>query len=257
MSLRIGLFTHSTNPRGGVVHCLELGEALATFGHDVSVYAPDVSGNGFFRAARNIRPVPIPARVVAGDLADLVRRRVEEYVGYLQEHPAPLDIYHAHDGISGNALARVGVPFVRTVHHLDTFADPWLAGAQDRSITAAAAHLVVGRLWQAALRDRYEVTAAVMPSGVDTDRFRPGPPDVALRRRWGGNRSPIFLAVGGVERRKNTVNLLRAFQQVRRLLPNAALLVVGGATLMNHSSYRRRSTPKSLSTPPACSSSGP
>ncbi len=45
--------------------------------------------------------------------------------------------------------------------------------------------------------------------------------------------------MGGVERRKNTVNLLRAFHLVRRQLPRAALLVVGGATLLDHSAYRR------------------
>ncbi|NHH78608.1 hypothetical protein DRA46_00661 [Burkholderia gladioli] len=31
--LRIGLFTHSVNPRGGVVHTLELARALGAAGH--------------------------------------------------------------------------------------------------------------------------------------------------------------------------------------------------------------------------------
>ncbi|WP_244259669.1 glycosyltransferase, partial [Paraburkholderia phenazinium] len=38
--LRIGLFTHSVNPRGGVVHTLELARALGAAGHEVSVVAP-------------------------------------------------------------------------------------------------------------------------------------------------------------------------------------------------------------------------
>ena len=45
--LSVGLFTHSTNPRGGVVHVLALGEALAARGHEVVVHAPDESGRGF------------------------------------------------------------------------------------------------------------------------------------------------------------------------------------------------------------------
>jgi glycosyltransferase-like protein len=239
MPLRIGLFTHSTNPRGGVVHCLELAEALADLGHDVTVHAPAEAGRGFFRPPRRARHALIPAAAVIGDLRNLVWQRVGEHAAHLASHSRSFDVHHAHDGITGNALADLGVRFVRTVHHLDPFADPWLAAAQDRSVTAAAAHLVVGRLWQTELRDRYGLTAALVPSGVDTKRFSPGPVNVALRRRWVGDRSPVFLAVGGVERRKNTVNLLRAFHRVRRSLPNAALLVVGGATLLDHSAYRR------------------
>ena len=239
MPLRVGLFAHSTNPRGGVVHCLELAEALAARGHAVTVHAPAEGGRGFFRPAGLARHVLVPAAPVTGGLEDLVRQRVGEYAAHLRAHREPFDVYHAHDGISGNALADLGVPFVRTVHHLDDFADPWLAAAQDRSVTAAAAHLVVGQLWRAQLRDRYGLSATLVPSGVDLARFCPGPPDAALRHRWVGDRSPVFLAVGGVERRKNTVNLLRAFQVVRRQWPNAALLIVGGATLLDHSAYRR------------------
>ena len=47
--LRIAILTHSTNPRGGVVHALELGDALTRLGHDVTVHAPDPCGAGFFR----------------------------------------------------------------------------------------------------------------------------------------------------------------------------------------------------------------
>ncbi len=239
MPLRIGLFAHSTNPRGGVVHCLELAEALADRGHDVAVHAPAEGGRGFFRPPRRARHVLIPAAPVAGGLADLVRQRVAEYAAHLATRREPFDVHHAHDGISGNALADLGVRFVRTVHHLDAFADPWLAAAQDRSVAAAAAHLVVGRLWQTQLLDRYGLAATLVPSGVDAARFSPGPVDAAARHRWVGTRTPVFLAVGGVERRKNTVNLLRAFHLVRRSRPNAALLIVGGATLLDHSTYRR------------------
>ncbi len=45
---RIAILTHSTNPRGGVVHALELGDALCRLGHDVTVHAPDATGAGFF-----------------------------------------------------------------------------------------------------------------------------------------------------------------------------------------------------------------
>ena len=44
--LRVAILAHSTNPRGGVVHALELGDALCRLGHDATVHAPDVTGAG-------------------------------------------------------------------------------------------------------------------------------------------------------------------------------------------------------------------
>src|SRR6202000_1571852 len=48
-TLRIGLLTHSVNPRGGVVHTLELASALSAQGHDVTVFAPATNGEMLFR----------------------------------------------------------------------------------------------------------------------------------------------------------------------------------------------------------------
>jgi predicted peroxiredoxin len=48
-TLRIALLTHSVNPRGGVVHTLELATALTALGHDVTVFAPAVPGETLFR----------------------------------------------------------------------------------------------------------------------------------------------------------------------------------------------------------------
>lgn len=44
--LRIALLTHSVRPRGGVVHTLELAEALLARGHDVTVVASAEPGEG-------------------------------------------------------------------------------------------------------------------------------------------------------------------------------------------------------------------
>ena len=49
---RIAILTHSTNPRGGVVHALALAEALCDLGHEAVVHGPDPTGRGFFREAR-------------------------------------------------------------------------------------------------------------------------------------------------------------------------------------------------------------
>ena len=59
--LRIAILTHSTNPRGGVVHALELGDALTRLGHHAVVHAPDPHGAGFFRSTLG-QTKPLPAR---------------------------------------------------------------------------------------------------------------------------------------------------------------------------------------------------
>ncbi len=45
--LRVAILTHSTNPRGGVVHALALAEALCELGHEAVVHAPDPSRTRF------------------------------------------------------------------------------------------------------------------------------------------------------------------------------------------------------------------
>ena len=36
--LKIALFTYSTKPRGGVIHTIELGEALQREGHKICIF---------------------------------------------------------------------------------------------------------------------------------------------------------------------------------------------------------------------------
>ena len=244
--LRVGLFTHSTNPRGGVVHVLALAEALAARGHEVVVHAPDESGRGFFRKV-NVGQSLIPAAPTHAGLESLVRQRVDEYVAHLLPRGGQFDIYHAHDGISGGALAELTargvIPrFVRTVHHLDDFQSDYLRQMQDRSVKSAIRCFCVSRVWQDRIRKRYGSEAAVVPNGVDLERFHPGamPGDQALRDKLlRAGPGPVFLSVGGIEQRKNALNILRAFILVRQEFPRAVLLIAGGASLLDHSAYRR------------------
>jgi glycosyltransferase-like protein len=243
--LRIAMLAHSTNPRGSVVHALELGDALAALGHDVVVHAPDPSGVGFFRNTR-CRTATVPARPVAGDLFALVQARIADYVAYFASPRAErFDLYHAQDAISGNALARLreigAIPgFLRTVHHLDAFDDPRLAARQARAMTAADRVLCVSRLWQEALARDYGIAAARVGNGVDTGRFSPEPGalDGALRARLGLGGGPVYLSVGGIEARKNTARILEAFFLVRKSQPTARLVIAGGASLLDHSAAR-------------------
>ena len=246
---RVALLCHSTNPRGGVVHALELAEALESLGHEATVLAPDATGLGFFRATA-CATAPVAATRLTGtaDTLALVEARVGDYLRHFAD-PAHrrYDVFHAQDGISGNALATLAERglidgFVRTVHHVDTFADPLVAALQDRSIVAAEAHCVVSALWRDALAARYGLAATLVGNGVDRARFspQPRPGDLGLRRRLGIEAGPVFLAIGGVEARKNTVRLLEAFAQVHALLPGAQLVIAGGSSLLDHGAAQAR-----------------
>jgi glycosyltransferase-like protein len=243
--LRIAILAHSTIPRGGVVHALELGATLARMGHEAAVHAPDPGGKGFFRHPV-CRTVCVPATPAGHAVADMVEVRVADYLRFfeLASH-REFDVFHAQDGISGNALATLkqnGLigPFARTVHHLDQFHDPKLQALQDRAITSADRLFVVSRLWQERLARSYGRAATVVGNGVDTERFsnRAHPRDAALRQRLARHHGPVILSVGGVEERKNTHRILQAFQILRQAWPTARLIIAGGSSLLDHSAYQ-------------------
>ena len=243
--LRIAMLTHSTNPRGGVVHAMQLSEALTALGHTVTLHAPDAKGTGFFRKpACSTACFAVPAS--PPDMIDMVEQRVAEYVRHFEQTDiCDFDIFHAHDGISGNALATLKERglisgFVRTVHHIDHFADPRLIALQDLSIDRADAFFAVSALWQEALRDKRGIESTVVGNGVDTQRFAPAwsGDQTELRDRIGLHAGPVFLSIGGIEARKNTLGILEAFRQLRAVKPDAQLVIAGGVSLLDHRDYQ-------------------
>lgn len=245
--LRIALLTHSTNPRGGVVHCLELADALVALGHRVTLHAPAAPGTRLFRSTA-AQLCLIPEMPADGDLRERVERRIATFTEWFsQPGHADFDVFHAHDGIGANALyelqARGVLPgYVRTVHHLeDSYGDARLDFLERRSIAGAARLLCVSPSWAARLAERCGRAAEVVGNGVNLRRFgsAAGARDRLLRQRLGLGAGPVFLAVGGIEARKNTVATLRAFARLRATLGNARLVVAGGASLLDHGACRR------------------
>jgi glycosyltransferase-like protein len=258
--LRIAMLSHSTNPRGGVVHAMQLSEALVALGHEVVLHAPDVAGKGFFRTpACGVVCVPVAGgspfsptgeagateeQAPPSNMTMMVEHRIADYLRHF-ENPAArdFDIFHGHDGISGNALATLKerglIPaFARTVHHVDRFSDPRLAELQDRSIDRADLFFTVSALWQRHLKQMCGIDATIVGNGVDTARFSPDIDGGALRRRLRLPDGHIMLAVGGIEARKNTLRMLEAFRQLRAVRPDAQFVIAGGASLLDHHGYQ-------------------
>ena len=244
--LRIGLLTHSVNPRGGVVHTLELATALHEAGHAVTVMAPAAPGQALFRAPP-CRVELVPVNGTPRDTVGMVRSRIDAFVGHLQGllRRESFDVLHTHDSIGGNALAQLQDAgridgFVRTVHHLDTFDDPQLTRWQQTAFERAGLVLSASRLWCEHLRTGYGIVAHEIGNGVDTTRFSPvaRDGDAALARRLGiATGAPVVLAVGGIEERKNSLRLLAAFALLRAAHPRAQLVIAGGASLLDHAAY--------------------
>jgi glycosyltransferase involved in cell wall biosynthesis len=212
----VALLTYSTKPRGGVVHTVELAEALHDAGRPVHVVTLGDPGEGFYRPVRaphTILPAPAPGATL--------EERVRAAVDALAEGLAPLAgryrILHAQDCIAARAAARVRdrgarTLVVRTVHHVDDFTTPALIDCQRRAILEPDHVLVVSEHWRRLLGEDPGVEAEVVPNGVDLERFsRPGLVDpAALRARIGAEDRFLFLTVGGVEPRKGSAELLEA-----------------------------------------------
>jgi glycosyltransferase-like protein len=155
-------------------------------------------------------------------------------------------VWHAQDGISANALATLKVRgliggFARTVHHFDTFADARLSALQIRGVAAADCLFVVSRVWQRWLGRELGRDATLVGNGVDTSRFSPTPDetDSTLHARLGLPFGvTMLLAVGGIEERKNTIGILKAFRMLRAKEPHCRLVIAGGASLLDHGAYQ-------------------
>ena len=207
----------------------------------MTIVAPDPTGAGFFRRTR-ARQLTLPASHHR-HLPTLVERRIEEIANFVQSGRIDFDIWHAHCSITANALSRLSElgrveGFVRTVHHLDQFADPRLDEWQTSGVERAGQLFTVSRHCQATLRQRFGRSAAYIGNGVDCSRFTQERDefDAALPASLGltGRDRPVFLAVGGIEARKNTVGILHAFLRLHADHPNARLIVAGGASLLDH-----------------------
>lgn len=244
----LALVTHSTSPRGGMVHTLQLAEALHAAGHPVHLVTQGDPAAGLFR------PTTVPYTVLptpdrSGTLTDRVHASIDALTAALGDLAGRFDVLHAQDCIAARAAARVrdaGAPVsvVRTVHHVDDFTTPALIECQKAAITEPDRVLVVSRQWERILRDEYGVPATVVPNGVDPGRFPPVAADrrAELRRSLGADEDRfVFLSVGGVEPRKGTRYAFEALARLHRAgspAPPPVLAIVGGHSFQDYAAYR-------------------
>jgi glycosyltransferase involved in cell wall biosynthesis len=134
-------------------------------------------------------------------------------------------------------LRRLGIPTLYAVTLPPAQAENWRTHrfrlATQRLMYNSLAGVVVGsRELAAILRDMgVRVPIAVIPNGVDLQRFRPASDAgqrSSLRRAWGyADNEQVVLAVGAICARKGSHLLLAAWRSIEQLYPQARLLFVG------------------------------
>ena len=243
--MRISLLTYSTKPRGGVVHTLALAEALAALGHQVEVWTLGRGGDpGFYRpVAADVRLRVVPFSDRAGEsVGTRIVRSIDELSAALARDGLAGEVVHAQDCLSANAALRVREDTLRTVHHIDQFRTPELVACHEKAIREPRGHLCVSRAVADELARDWGIRAEVIPNGVDSARFAAAASDdpsaLAERERWRDKLGRYVLAVGGIEPRKGTAELVEAMALLRAFEPGVALVLAGGDTLFDYRGYR-------------------
>jgi glycosyltransferase-like protein len=179
-----------------------------------------------------------------------IERFIDTYFQFLIRHShTPFDIYHAQDCVSANALWQASEKglfsfFIRTIHHVDDFVTPRLIQCQEDSIYKPNYRIVVSEYWKDLLRSEFGLDSHRIYNGVNINRFRP-PTEIQrnnAKKKFDVNGKTVFLSIGGIEPRKNSIRLLRAFDSARRKLltqgMESVLVIAGGETLFDYTPYR-------------------
>ncbi len=224
------LVTNDYPPRvGGIQRTLEaLWKELPP--DRVSVLAPTWEGAGSFDEAA---PYPIvrehpefiwPTRGFAAHLDDVVRSHGVEVVLFGDAFPL---------AFLGPRLARRGTPYLVAAHGFDY----WLsvvpgAHLSIRYMTSAASRVPVmcsefiARTVRTAVPR--SVPVSILYPGADLHAFRPDLPTADLRERLGVGDAPLVVCVSRLVARKGQDVLILGMSRVRRQVPEATLVIVGG-----------------------------
>jgi glycosyltransferase-like protein len=228
--MRIALLTYSTKPRGGVVHTLALAEALARAGEEVTVWTLGRGGDTTFyrRVDPAVNVVAVPFPPIDGEgVGPRILRSIDLLGKAFTAHEGAYDVVHAQDCISANAVDSC----IRTIHHLDTFTTPELARCHERAVVRPHARICVSAAVAREVADGWGYQPTVISNGVDWQRF-----SAADNEPWRRRLGRYVLAVGGIEPRKGSLDLLEAYAALDRR--DVALVFAGGETLFDYRDYR-------------------
>jgi phosphatidylinositol alpha-1,6-mannosyltransferase len=132
----------------------------------------------------------------------------------------------------GPGLAAAGTPYLVAAHGFDYWLSTVpIAHSVMRRMTARASHVVVMCSEFVARRVRTavprRVPVSVLYPGADLERFAPDLPTEDLRSRLALDGRPTIVSVSRLVPRKGQDVLIRSMPEIRRRVPDAALVIVG------------------------------
>jgi phosphatidyl-myo-inositol dimannoside synthase len=221
--------TNDFPPRQGGIQSFVHQMALRQPAGSIVVYASDHAGSAAFDAAQPfpvlrhptglLLPTPGARRKVLDAFADFECSAV--WFGAA----APL-------GLLAPALRAAGAERILAMTHGHEAAWAMLPAAR-QALRRIGDHVDVVTYLAEYFRRRLVTPLGPHPDlvqltpGVDLDTFHPGIDATAVRARYGLADRPVVVCVSRLVRRKGQDTLLQAWPQVRRAVPDAALLLVG------------------------------
>lgn len=234
---RVLLVTNDFPPRrGGIQSYLEafVGELVRDGSHELTVYAPKWKGAADFddqaaaagyRVVRHPTSLMVPEPTVAARMTRLIAQNDIETVWFGAAAPLAL---------LGPLARRAGARRVVASthgHEVGWSMLPVARGALRRIGDDADVVTFVSCYTRGRFASAFGPRAALehLPPGVDIDRFVPDSVARAeLRARYGLGQRPVVVCLSRLVPRKGQDMLIRAWPAIRRRIPEAALVIVGG-----------------------------
>jgi len=225
---------------------MDLAKALYLDGHYVEILTTNVDQHGIYhKSGLGILPnsdvrvryfsVQYHPLMLSIGLARYFRSVVSGFdvvhVNGMYRFPSTFAAYEAK---------RQGVPYIIRPHGS---LDPFLYGKSSKSLwlkrmyermfdlpnlnAANAIHYTAEDERMKASYLHLTSSSFVIPNGLDWERYKELPSRGGLRKRWGIDNEPIVLFLGRIHFKKGLDLLVEAFDDVRRAVPDAQLVIAG------------------------------
>lgn len=246
------IVTNDFPPRQGGIQSFIHSLAVRLPPERLTVYAPKWEGAAEFDRAQPFEVVRHPTSLML-PVPSVIRRAV----AIAKEKDAEAVVFGAAAplGLITPALRRAGVVRAVAITHGHEAGWAALPGArsllhrigEETDVVTYLGEYVRVRLSRALSAEAASRMVRLAP-GVDASRFRPGEQEGALiRRRHGLEGRPVVVCVSRVVPRKGQDTLIRAWPEVLKRVPDAALVIVGDGrhlASLRHLSERIGVTPQ-------------
>lgn len=230
--MRVLVVTNDLPPRvGGIQYYVDqLCRGLVAAGDQVTVYGSSYADDAAWDATSPYQVIREPTSTL------LPSTRVHRHAVRLVHHTqAEVVLFGAAVPLAlmGPSIQRrTGVPYVAFTHGLEVSAARAPGGRRLlRSIGRGAAAVTFVSHWcEELLRPGFGPGPeyALLPPAVDPAVFHAGVDGSAIRQRHGLGDAPTVVCVSRVVERKGQDQLIRGLGELRRRVPGARLLIVGG-----------------------------